>query len=109
MLIDRLIEFFRNADAPREADSERDGLLSYAAEWHALEIGLFVGISGQWELITALAGFAVGGAALNSQLRDVQHVRDAAREPGYAAAGIVIGLGIYSVSVGVPSWLGTVP
>lgn len=31
-------------DAPTEDDSERDGFLSYAAEWHALSHGLYDGM-----------------------------------------------------------------
>lgn len=104
MFIDRLMRLVRGADAPTEAGSERDGVLSYAAEWHALEVGLFVGLSGQWPLIAALAAFSVGGAAMGQRLRDVQHVRDAAREPGYASAGVVAGLAIHSAAVGVPAW-----
>lgn len=31
-------------DAPTESDSERDGFLSYAAEWHSLSHGLYDGL-----------------------------------------------------------------
>jgi hypothetical protein len=31
-------------DAASEGDSERDGFLSYAAEWHALAIGFYHGV-----------------------------------------------------------------
>lgn len=34
-----------DSDAPTEADSERDGLLSYAAEWHAFTHGLYAGVT----------------------------------------------------------------
>lgn len=108
MFIDRVMRYVRGADAPTESDSERDGLLSYAAEWHALEIGVFVGLSGQWPLIAALAAFAVGGAELGRRLRDTEHVRDAAKEPGYSAAGVVVGLGVHVTGAGMPPWLGTV-
>lgn len=32
-------------DAPSEADAEYDGLLSHAAEWHALAHGVFLGFT----------------------------------------------------------------
>ncbi|AGM11198.1 hypothetical protein M197_gp33 [Haloarcula hispanica tailed virus 2] len=31
-------------DSPRESDTERDGFLSYAAEWHALTHGIYAGL-----------------------------------------------------------------
>jgi len=31
-------------DAPSEDDSDRDGFLSYAAEWHSLSHGLYDGL-----------------------------------------------------------------
>ena len=31
-------------DAPRESDSDRDGFLSYSAEWHAFAIGWYDGM-----------------------------------------------------------------
>lgn len=36
-------------DAPTEDDSDRDGLLSYSAEWHALSIGAYDGMK-NWRL-----------------------------------------------------------
>lgn len=32
------------SDAPREKDSERDGFLSYSAEWHAVAHGFYDGM-----------------------------------------------------------------
>ena len=32
-------------DKPNEEDTERDGFLSYAGEWHALTIGVYRGLT----------------------------------------------------------------
>lgn len=33
-----------NPDAAKESESDRDGFLSYAAEWHAFSIGIYDGL-----------------------------------------------------------------
>ena len=79
-----------DADAPTEADSERDGLLSYAGEWHALEVGLLAGFTtaytGKLELAAIFAGIVLGGRKLG-----VAHLQDARKEAGYAGAAFVAG------------------
>lgn len=38
------LDWFRSTDEPSEDDSKRDGFLSYAAEWHALSLGVYDGM-----------------------------------------------------------------
>lgn len=66
------------------------GALSTNSEWHALAIGLGAGVVsaavGSPELLIAVAMIALGEAqASGDQLRDV------AREPAYAFAGMIVG------------------
>lgn len=87
-------------DGKREDDTERDGLLSYAGEWHALlagaGAGLAAGATGNWEfaVIVASAAFGIGAATRskwtveNPSLPAIGEVR---REPWYASAGLLVG------------------
>lgn len=61
-------------DASTEDDSERNGVLSYAAEWHALAIGLFNGMKG-WR----------------ARPKTMPDNSDVQAEPHYYATGYVIG------------------
>lgn len=93
--------------APSEEDTEYDGFLSYAAEWHALTIGMGVGLTAA--LLFAL-GFvdlavlittAIVFTALGMELEDYvltkkldldrKVVRDVSKEPWYAIGGVIIG------------------
>lgn len=94
-------KWIRQAGAPSESDSARDGVLSYSAEVHALALGLGAGVVtalllvlGHREL-SALPAVAVVGWALG--IRKVpkgadSHVRDVAREPAYAVGGVAVGV-----------------
>lgn len=44
-LLKALLEFIRNAGAPTEGDSDRNGFLSWKAETHAVGIGLYDGLT----------------------------------------------------------------
>lgn len=77
-------------DAPTEADSQRDGVLSYALEWHALIMGLGAGLASglaqRPELLVLVVGVALGiKAAPTKKLRQLK------REPWYAIGGTLIG------------------
>lgn len=62
-------------DAPTESDSERDGFLSYAGEWHAFTIGMYSGV-------TSVRGF-----------RDTPPDNpDVEEEPHYYKGGYLVGL-----------------
>lgn len=75
-------------DAPTEAESERDGFVSYAGEVHAMSIGLFGGFAtayaGDVELVAAFVAIVFGGQKLGSS-----HLRDARREAAYTAGFFV--------------------
>jgi hypothetical protein len=85
-------------DASEESGTDRDGVLSYAAEWHALAIGFLVGLTGAAAVVIAFAGYALGIG--RSVFRETGHLRDAAREPAYSAGGIVLGLAVNTLLVG---------
>lgn len=85
-------------DAPRESDTTRDGFLSYAAEWHALVIGLSAGLvagwSGRTDLAIAVIAAALGGSAVEAGKRRLAGegvIRDVSAEPWYAAGGVIVG------------------
>lgn len=86
-------------DEPTEGDTKRGGFLSYSAEWHALAIGLAVGITAgltsNWELLAIVVGVSLGiRAAPTGPLEELR------REPAYVLGGIVIGLVFLACSVG---------
>ena len=78
--------------APTESDSARDGLLSYAVEWHALIIGLATGVvtalTRRWELAGVVVAIVLTVRAAPGKLSQLR------REPWYALGGLVIGIGI---------------
>lgn len=80
-------------DGPTEASTERNGVLSYAAEWHALEVGAFAGVAygvtGREEIAGVVAATAFG-------VREARtgHMRDAKKEVGYTATGFIAGVGL---------------
>lgn len=84
-------------DASTEEGTERDGLLSYAAEWHALLYGFLVGLTGRPAVIVTFAGYALGLG--HGKFRDTGHLRDAAREPVYAATGLTLGLAVHGLLI----------
>lgn len=86
-------------DAPTEADSKRDGFLSYAAEWHGLAVGAFFGLVAAVTMNEAVFVFAflvISGKAKVSN----PHLRDAAKETAYTGGGFVAAFGIVLASTG---------
>lgn len=77
-------------DGPTEESTERDGILSYSKEWHALIIGLvtglFVGLSGSYEI-----GAFVSAIALGVKVAPSKKLKQLRKEPWYALGGIGIG------------------
>jgi hypothetical protein len=90
-VIERLLEAVSGATAPTEADSERDGLLSYSKEWHALIVGfgagMVAGLSGSWELAVTVVAMTLAMRAAPGPLKQLR------REPWYALGGVVTGTG----------------
>lgn len=87
-------------DSRTEAGTERDGVLSYAGEWHALVVGFAVGfaaaVTGRWELAGVLAAAALGVEGGKRSGKAFGEVRS---EPWYALGGLVVGVPI-GVAVG---------
>jgi len=97
----RLIAWLRgvltgDASAPvapvSESDRDRDGFLSYTAEWHALSVGLFAGITYAITGREAIAGVV---AATVFGLREARtgHMKDVRKEAGYTGGGFLFGVG----------------
>jgi len=98
--------------ANSEAESDRQGYLSYRAEWHSAAWGLSVGIlatlTGQLPILAAVVGwlFTRGGdIKVPGYIPYPQQFRrESAYLLGHMVAGIVVGLGLRAVLVllGVP-------
>lgn len=89
---------FDGMDAPTESNSERNGFLSYAGEWHALAVGVAIGAwaayAGRPELVALVAGVAVlgrGAERLNRFVGGRFALHELKREPWYSFGGAVIG------------------
>ncbi|MCU4716857.1 hypothetical protein [Halapricum hydrolyticum] len=85
------IEWLRDgAMASSEAESDRDGLLSTRREWHALVVGLAVGIvaglTRRWELAGVAVAIVLGVRHAPGRLSQLR------REPWYALGGLVLGI-----------------
>lgn len=92
-------------DGATEDETERDGFLSYAGEWHALLSGVGAGITSNPALIGVFLAFVFGRCEfvelLYGQFRDrlegcplerSQHLIDASKEVAYSVAGVLLGL-----------------
>lgn len=75
-----------------ESGGDRDGFLSYTAEWHALSVGLFAGIT---YAITGRETIAGVVAATVFGLREARtgHMKDVRKEAGYTGGGFLVGVG----------------
>ena len=104
---------FEIPDAGSEEDTERDGFLSYAGEWHALILGIGVGLTGSMALVGLFTAWVLGKCHLVELLyggvkskvtgcpfKQSGHMKDAAKEPGYAIGGILFGLFLNGVFIG---------
>ena len=84
---------FSLPDAPTEAGTKRNGVLSYAAEWHALEVGAFAGVAYGVTGRPEIAG-VVAATTFGVREAKVGHMKDAREEVGYTGTGFVLGVGI---------------
>lgn len=82
-----------------EGATGRDGLLSYAGEWHALLIGLGAGFAsaaaGRYDLAVAVVAVALGGSGAEAAKRKLQGkdvVAETSAEPWYSIAGVGLGV-----------------
>lgn len=85
-------------DAPTEADSSRNGFLSYSSEWHAFAVGSASGLVGGLTLATPAetAGLAVMVAVVATALGlsvgkriSRKAAREVSKEPWYAVGSLV--------------------
>jgi hypothetical protein len=88
-------------DRATEEGTDRDGVLSYSGEWHALFIGIGVGLTGAADIAAAFAMFVLGVGG--EKFRNNGHIRDATKEGAYSFAGVVIGLVLHLFAFGAAS------
>lgn len=91
-------------DGPTEDSTERDGVLSYAGEWHALAIGFAVGFASVVP-IPKVRKFVFEIVGLGGDMTRTKAFKEAKSESWYAfggmALGTVWGVLIQAVVVGV--------
>lgn len=101
---DEFVEgYVEGASAKSEAASQRDGLLSWKGETHALAIGIGAGFAlgsqGDKRLVGAIVAAGLYGSRGGNRLND-SFAKQVRRELPYAAAGIVIGVVIGLAAAG---------
>lgn len=77
-------------DEPNESDTERDGFLSYAAEWHALAHGMYNGMK-DWRVRPG----------------KIPDNPDVQAEPHYYKGGYVVGTVVQGAIVAATAWVGS--
>lgn len=82
-------------DEEHESETERDGLLSYAGEWHALVLGFAHGARDPYKL-----------APDELPQGDSGHAQDARDEPAYYSIGFVAGTATQLGLLIMAGWLG---
>jgi hypothetical protein len=84
-------------DASTEAGTDRDGVLSYAGEWHALIVGLaagFVALQTGFEMLLVVVAAAALGIEAGKRAGSTSTVKalgEVRREPWYALGGLLVG------------------
>lgn len=94
-MIQRFIQFIKDAGAKTEKASDRDGFLSYHAESHAAGMGLAGGFmataAGETKLLGLVYAAAVHGTAKERNGKRRRILLDVVQEMHYALGGIVVG------------------
>jgi len=102
-LLERILTFARQAGAPSEEATERDGGFSYHAESHAFGVGLGVGFAavttGNYRII-ALITSGLFGLNRIPEMSSPRITGDLRKEPHYCLFGIVIGAVVGGLIVG---------
>ena len=100
------LDFFRQAGAVSESDTERDGAFSYHAETHAAGIGAGVGVTaaatGEYRLAGVVVSMAFGTNRGETAL-DPKVIEDIRQEPHYALGGLVAGVTLGKVTKHLPA------
>lgn len=96
-------------DAATEDDTARDGLLSYAGEWHALTLGITIGLAMfvPSTNFRRVVWFAVGLETIEAEKRS-KALRQVREESWYALGGVVLGLLLGIVLLYVALWIALV-
>jgi hypothetical protein len=93
--LDRLIRFLKGAGAAEEADTDRNGFLSYHAETHAVGMGIAAAFTAvafnEASLLGIVYAAAVHGRVRQSTGKRRRIIADVKQEPHYALGGVVIG------------------
>lgn len=89
-LVDRLATWLAGMDAPTEADTDYDGLLSYASEAHAAIIGLACGFGLGVPGVVAVTASALGLKRWES-ISNRKALRELRREPWYGIGASILG------------------
>lgn len=76
-------------DSPTESGTDRNGLLSYAGEWHGLAVGAFLGVLAGATQNPAIFLVAIGLIAGKKSYQRA-HMKDASRETAYTGAAFVL-------------------
>lgn len=94
-LVEWAISFVKQAGAPEESDTDRDGAFSHHAETHAAGMGIAAGwfatAQGQTELLSIVYAAAVYGRARATTGKRRRVLEDIVQEPHYALGGVVVG------------------
>ena len=91
---DPIATFIAGATRSKEKFSDRDGLLSYATEWHALIIGLGAGLGLGVPGVAAITATALG-LKVSKKISTRKAIRELKREPWYGIGGSLIGFGVH--------------
>lgn len=113
-LLDRVIHLIKQAGAPSESATKRDGFLSYKSETHAVGAGLGLGfaiaVSGELSILGVLLTFVLYGNR-GEKILTPELVNDIRSEMQYFLGGLFVGLllGVIArlaLGLGMPlSWL----
>lgn len=100
-ILDRIIHFVKQAGAPSEEATERDGFLSYKSETHALGAGLglgfMIGAAAELSVIGVILTFVLYGNRSDNFLSPVL-IHDIRSELQYFIPGFAIGLTLGIIS-----------
>lgn len=109
-LLERLIVWFRAMGAKTEADSERDGFLSYKSETHAVGMaiagGFVLAAHGDAKLAGLVYGAAVYGRSYGEKGKRLIIIQDIIREPQYALGALVFGVFLGILARLIMIWMG---
>lgn len=94
-VLSKLLRVLKQAGAPSEESTDRDGFLSHHAETHAVGVGIGVGAAamtiGEMRYVAALLAIAFG-ANRGPKISSPRIVQDIKQEPHYALGGLAVGL-----------------